>query len=264
MIRRALSAALTGFAVAAALSAHDFWIEPSSFRPPVGTQLAVSLRVGQNFQGEPVPRAGPMIVKFVLSSSAGELSIGGLPGTDPAGFVRIVNPGFFLIGYRSNRTPITLEADKFEKYLEDEGLDAVLKARASRNEKTRPGNEVYSRCAKSLIEGNGTGDTGFDGTLGFTLELVADSNPLKLRAGDTMKMRLLYEGKGLAGGLVKLTNRDDPDTTATARTAADGRVSFKLPRKGVWLARVVHMVPAPADTKADWESLWASLTFEVP
>ena len=263
MIRRALSALLL-LAAAAALAAHDFWIEPSSFRPAVGSQLAVSLRVGEHFRGEPVPRAGPKIVKFVLATPTGEASIGGLPGTDPAGFVRIPTPGFLLIGYRSSRTPITLEAEKFEKYLEDEGLDSVLKARASRNERAKPGNEVYSRCAKSVIAGNGTGDFGFDGTLGFTLELVAESNPLKLRAGDAMKLRLVHEGQGLPGALVKLTRQDDPDNTMTARTGPDGRVSFKLPRKGVWLARVVHMVPAPADTGADWESLWASLTFEVP
>ena len=245
-------------------SSHDFWIEPSSFRPAVGSQLAVSLRVGEHFRGEPVPRAAPKIVKFVLASPAGETSIGGLPGTDPAGFVRIATPGFSLIGYRSSRTSITLEPEKFEKYLEEEGLDSVLKARASRGERNKPGSEVYSRCAKSLVAGNGAGEAGFDGTLGFTLELVAESNPLKLRAGDAMKLRLLHEGRGLAGALVKLTARDDPDTTASARTGADGRVSFRLPRKGVWLARVVHMVAAPAETGADWESLWASLTFEVP
>ena len=262
-LRRAVLAGLL-IAAAAAMEAHDFWIEPSSFRPAVGSQLSVSLRVGEHFRGEPVPRNAPKIVKFVIASPAGEVSIGGLPGTDPAGFARVTTPGFLVIGYRSSRTPITLEAEKFEKYLQDEGLEGVLKARAAKNESARPGNEVYSRCAKALVAANGTGEDGFDRALGFTLELVAESNPLKLRPGDTMKMRLLYEGRGLAGGLVKLTHRDDPDNTVTARTGADGAVSFRLPRKGVWLARVVHMVAAPADTGADWESLWASLTFEVP
>jgi len=32
----------------------------------------------------------------------------------------------------------------------------------------------------------------------------------------------------------------------------------------IWLVKTVHMVPAPADSGADWESLWASLTFEIP
>jgi uncharacterized GH25 family protein len=249
---------------AAAATAHDFWIEPSSFHPAVGSQLAVSLRVGEHFRGEPVPRADPRIVKFVLASGSGETAIGGLPGTDPAGFTRVPSAGFLVIGYRSSRSSITLEPEKFEKYLEDEGLDPVLKARAARHESGKPGNEVYSRCAKSLVAGGGAGEAGFDRVLGLTLELVAESNPLKLKAGETMRLRLLHEGRPLSGALVKLTAQDEPDGAEQARTDRDGRVSFRLQRKGVWLARVVHMIPAPAETGADWESLWASLTFEIP
>jgi uncharacterized GH25 family protein len=258
------AALLAGLLLAATAAAHDFWIEPSSFHPAVGSQLAVSLRVGEHFRGEPVPRADPRIVKFVLASGSGETAIGGLPGTDPAGFTRVPAAGFLVIGYRSNRSSITLEPEKFEKYLEDEGLDHVLKARAARNEHGKPGNEVYSRCAKSLIAGGGKGEAGFDRDLGLTLELVAESNPSKLKPGDPMRLKLLHEGRPLPGALVKLTAQEEPDGTAQARTDRDGRVSFRLPRKGVWLARVVHMVAAPADTGSDWESLWASLTFEVP
>ena len=31
----------------------------------------------------------------------------------------------------------------------------------------------------------------------------------------------------------------------------------------MWLIKAVHMVPAPADSNADWASYWASLTFEL-
>jgi uncharacterized GH25 family protein len=265
-VRRRVRAAalLSAAAFAAPLLAHDFWIEPSSFRPAVGSELAVSLRVGEHFRGEPVPRSDPRIVKFVLASASGESPIGGLPGTDPAGFVRVPSPGLYVIGYRSNRSAIALEPEKFEKYLSDEGLDEVLKARSGRNERGKPGNEVYSRCAKAVVAGNGSGEKGFDRVVGLTLELVAESNPLKLGAGETMRLRLLYEGRPLAGALVKAIALEDPDNTASARTGRDGRVSFRLPRKGVWLAKVVHMIPAPRETGADWESLWASLTFEIP
>ena len=79
-----------------------------------------------------------------------------------------------------------------------------------------------------------------------------------------MRFRVLYEGKPLASALVKAIALDEPDSTLALRSGADGRVSFRLPRKGIWLVKVVHMVPAPKETGADWESLWASLTFEVP
>lgn len=245
-------------------AAHDFWIEPSSFHPAAGSELAVSLRVGEHFRGEPVPRADPRIVKFVLSSASGETPIGGLPGTDPAGLVTVSSPGLSVIGYRSHRSSITLEPEKFEKYLADEGLDQVLEIRKTRGERSKPGTEVYSRCAKSLVAVNGTGESGFDRALGFTLEIVAESNPVKLRAGDRMRVRILHEGKPLAGALVKAIALEDPDNTLSARSGKDGRVSLRLARKGVWLVKAVHMVPAPGETGADWESLWASLTFELP
>ena len=59
-------------------------------------------------------------------------------------------------------------------------------------------------------------------------------------------------------------NRDEPDKHLSVRTDKAGRVSFTLPRGGVWLVKAAHMVPAPAESGADWESLWASLTLETP
>jgi len=88
------------------------------------------------------------------AASAGAIAV--------AAAVPLGAPGLAVIGYRSQRTAITLEAEKFEKYLADEGLDGVLKARKTRGEQDKPGNEVYSRCAKSLIAVDGTGKSGFD------------------------------------------------------------------------------------------------------
>jgi uncharacterized GH25 family protein len=256
--------AIGGALLTAPTLAHDFWIEPSSFHPPAGSELAVSLRVGEHFRGDPVPRMDARIVKFVLASASGETPIGGLPATDPAGLVKVGAPGLSVIGYRSQRTAITLEAEKFEKYLADEGLDDVLAARKTRGEQGKAGNEVYSRCAKSLIAVDGTGKSGFDRALGFTLEIVAETNPVKLRAGETMRVRVLHEGKPLAAALVKAIALADPENTLTARSGKDGRVALNFARKGVWLVKTVHMVAAPKETGADWESLWASLTFEMP
>ena len=48
-----------------------------------------------------------------------------------------------------------------------------------------------------------------------------------------------------------------------ARTGKDGRVRFKLTHSGVWMLAGVHMRAAKR-IDADWESLWAPLTFELP
>ena len=61
------------------------------------------------------------------------------------------SPGLLVIGYRSNPSPIEMAADKFNQYLKEEGLDAVLAMRASRNETGAAAHELFSRCAKSLV-----------------------------------------------------------------------------------------------------------------
>jgi uncharacterized GH25 family protein len=253
------------FAVAAPLLAHDFWIEPTSFHPEVGSLVGLGLRVGQGFRGDPVPRMNEKIVKFVLVSPSGaEKPVEGISGRDPAGRTRVDEAGYLVVGYRSSPSPIELPAEKFEQYLKEEGLEKVSEARVRRGDSEKPSKEIYSRCAKTLLDAGGAGAAGFDRVLGLRLELVAEKSPKKVASAGPMPARLLYEGKPLAGALVFALNRDEPEKRLSARTDGAGRVRFDLPRAGVWLVKAVHMIPAPPESGADWESLWASLTFEVP
>ncbi len=58
--------------------------------------------------------------------------------------------------------------------------------------------------------------------------------------------------------------RSDPSVRLTAYSDVRGEFSLALPRAGVWLIKSVHMVRASFFSDADWYSLWASLTFEMP
>jgi uncharacterized GH25 family protein len=93
------------------------------------------------------------------------------------------------------------------------------------------------------------------------LELVAETDPYRTHA---LRLRLLYEGKPLAGALVVVFNKAEPLAKLKARTDDNGRVEFTLPRSGIWLVTSVHMIPASFFSGYDWQSLWASLTFERP
>ena len=262
-MRRAALAGALALSSAAALG-HDFWIEPSSFRPAIGSTVGVRLVVGQKFRGDALPRNPAMISRFVLVTEAGEIPVPGRAADDPAGSVRIEQPGLGLIAYRSLESSISLEAAKFEEYLKEEGLEAVIEARARRGESAKPSKELFSRSAKSLIQASGSGTTGFDRILGLTLELVPEKNPYAMAAGDDLSVRLLFEGRPLAGALVVALPWDEPDRRVAARSDRDGRVALRLARTGVWLVKAVHMVPVAGDPNADWRSVWASLTFEVP
>lgn len=251
-------------ALASPLLAHDFWIEPSSFRPPVHTAVSARLMVGQNFQGDPVPRNPALILKFLLVSGGGEVPLDGRSGDDPAGTAEISVPGLQALAYRSGNSVVSLEAQKFEDYLREEGLERIIEARARRGESQKASRELFSRCAKALLFAGPLGSAGDDRELGLTLELVAEKNPYGLRAGTELPVRLLYEGKPLEGALVTALPHGPAQDKLSRRTDRKGRVRLPLPYGGVWLVKAVHMVPAPPDSGADWQSLWASLTFEIP
>src|SRR6185295_8811529 len=123
--------------------------------------------------------------------------------------------------------------------------------------------ELFSRCAKTLLL-SGPLDAGQgDRSLGFPLELVAERNPYAIAAGQDLPVRLTYEGRPLAGALVAAMNQD-ASSKLTARSDKDGRVHFRLPGAGMWMIKAVHMIPAQPGAQADWQSFWASLTFELP
>jgi len=264
MFRRLAVPVVAAIALSRApLFAHDMWIVPTTFSPEPGEIVGVRLRVGQDLLGDPLPRDPALVNQFVVEDAAGRKPVYGRDGADPAGLLRVAMPGLLVIGYRSNPSAIELAADKFNQYVKEEGLDAVAALRARRHETGAMAHELFSRCAKSLVLSGAPIEAQGDRLLGFPLELVAERNPYAIRAGQDLPVRLTYENRPLAGALVVAMNRLNPSEKLAARTDNDGRVRFRLRRGGIWLIQAVHMVPAPAGTKADWASFWASLTFEL-
>jgi hypothetical protein len=258
-------------ALTAAAVAHDFWLEPATLRPEVGERIEVRLVVGEHFVGDPVARQEQRIVSFVATDPGGRTEkVLGRDGRAPAGIWRASEPGLHVIGYQSNGTAIELEAAKFESYLAAEGLESVALERKARGESARPGRESYARCAKSFVVA--TGDAapkpnqraGWDRALGFPLEIVPEVDPTRLAPGAKLVVHVVFQGAPLANGLVGCMPKLDPTREVRLRTDAEGRVAFEPVLGGLHLLRVVHMTRAPAGSAHDWESQWASLTFEVP
>ncbi len=257
--------------LASSLAAHDFWLEPSSFRPVVGTRIDLQLVVGEHFAGDNLPRKEERILSFVAFDPAGaEAQVLGLDGRAPAGMWKARTPGVHVLGYRSSGTALELEAQKFERYLLEEGLEAVVAERKTRGETAAKGLESYARCAKSIVvapgekELNAEQGAGWDRVLGYPLELVPTTNPCTLARGADLTLRLLYRGAPLANALVGCMAKQDPTQEVRTRTDAEGRVTFTPKFGGVHLLRVVHMTRAAPDAAYHWESQWASLTFELP
>ena len=108
--------------------------------------------------------------------------------------------------------------------------------------------------------------------IGLPLEIVPVSAP---EAGARLRVRLLWQGRPLAGALLKAwrsplgeggaprdaESRDSVAVAGQARTDASGEATIDTGATGEWLLSAVHMEPCADRAKADWESTWASLTF---
>src|ERR1700739_322864 len=97
--------------ISAPLFAHDMWIEPTNFSPETGEIVGVKLRVGQDLLGDPLPRDASLINQFIVDATDGRKPVVGRDGRDPAGFLRVANPGLLVVGYHSNPSAVELTAE---------------------------------------------------------------------------------------------------------------------------------------------------------
>ena len=266
MQNRRLLPALAALGLLAGVAlAHDFWIRPSAFHAEKDARLKIDLQVGERFVGDSVARNPDKLARFVAVHASGrEEALIGIDGQAPAGYVRASEPGLLWIGYESRTTPIELAAEKFEAYLASEGLETISKLRKERGESDKPGKEIYSRTVKSLITIGEAAHKDFERKLGLPLELVPQSDPTMVEPGKELALVLTFQDKPLEGALVGCMREGAAADEQRLRTDAKGRVAFKLEQRGVHLVRVVHMIAAPADSGAQWQSFWSSLTFELP
>jgi uncharacterized GH25 family protein len=249
--------------LASSAHAHDFWIEPATFHPQVGAKVPLRLHVGSDFKGDAALYNAEQFNKYVYAAGdSAEQAVPGQLGDDPAGSIPVTKPGLYAAIYDSKKFDVTFDDfNKFQDYLKDEGLErhlTVARARAGNGGRIT---EIYSRCAKTLIAAPAAEKGAANRDFHCALELVAESNPY--RAGD-VQLRLLFKNQPVEGVLVQAFSKADPTNKIRIRTDKDGRVTLKLPRGGVWLVKAVHMVPMARFVRGDWESFWASLTFEAP
>ncbi len=248
--------------------AHDYWIEASNFQLKSGDRVLFYLRVGELWSGQ-APALAPERVKHFRMDGATQQDPVVLLKRDPAGMAKVQENGLQVVSFENIPLYLELPAERFNRYLKAEGLEAVLTARQEAGASEQPGKESYSRCAKALLWAGGDasaagGSAHHNQPVGLTLELLPEKNPYQMKAPAPMMVKLLYEGEPVDGVLIMALNQRAPNEVQRIQSGPDGRAEFNLHRSGLWMVKAVHMVRAEAQAEENWRSYWASLTFELP
>lgn len=178
--------------------------------------------------------------------------------------------GTYVVGVSTKPRIITLTATEFTDYLEHDGVaDALEDFEANSDlENVR---ERYSKHVRTLVQVGEERSDEHRHILGYPVEIILEDNPYAVDIGDELGFQVLREGEPVADQLVYASyegyqpqNEDGGHERAmTMRTDSDGRGSFKVGRKGVWYLTLIHMEKLEDDPEVDYESNWATLTFEI-
>lgn len=241
-----------------AASAHDFWILPYAAYNMKGDDVLYELRIGPGWPGKRTARLPGLISTFDAWDAEGKREVVGHDGALVIGHIKSRINGAMVTALTTNGAILTLPAQEFENYLQEEGLSKIIQARREAGDSGQPGIELFTRYAKTLTVVDDSSE-GYDRIIGLKRELIALNDPLHYQSGKPFTVRLLASRKALEGIQVKAELNTTLPTVLKETTNSRGEVTFVLPKGGEWLFSAVDMEPAEM-SDADWHSMWASLT----
>jgi hypothetical protein len=249
-----------------ALGAHDLYLLPSAFRVDKGASLGIAFHNGDSF---PESEVAPLLARLRdahVTGQAGTAPVTNLRivGKETIGEARIPGSGNLLVSVSTVPNFLSLAPDKFLEYLKEESLTDVIAWREKHGETSKPSRERYTKFAKSLVQ-SGASDDFYRHSLDFPIEIIPFADPSTVHAGGTLPVQVMLRGKPAAGIPVESawTSQGKSKTTLIGRTGADGRISVPIAQPGRFRLHSLHMERCAEPAVADWESLWASLTFEI-
>jgi uncharacterized GH25 family protein len=261
---------LFGFSIGVAVSprsvaAHDLWLVPDGDARP-GMPLTVRANSGMNFPNSVhAPDTAAFLRRVVITPAGSEVEAEAAGKEGDSGLLRFksAESGVHVVAVETRPRVIELDAEKFNEYLVADGLPHIYRLRAAEKTLDQPARERYSKSPKLIVQVGAGGGGDPCRVVGLPLEIVPLRSPLKLRIGETLAVRVLFQGKPLGEANLGWDLPDDGDApSGTVRTDARGEALVPIARTGLMTIRLTHMTRPKADDH-EWESFWTTLTFRI-
>lgn len=240
---------------------HDTWLEPQAFALRSGDMAAFDLTSGHAF-----PEAEHAIKRERLARA--ECQVAGKSQRMRAASVqpkslrltaRLQPDGAAVCAVELKPRTIDLTEEQVAAYLDEiDAPDAIRQAWAAAPQPRR-WRETYAKYAKTMVgAGAWQKDDAWSKPVGMALEIVPESHPLSVRAGDVLAVRVLRDGSALGGLSLALSGVGTPNIWR--RTDAEGRAKFVVPSAGRGIVRGTDL---RAEARGHWRSRFTTLVFEA-
>ena len=110
--------------------------------------------------------------------------------------------GTYVAGISTKAKSLEMNAEAFNKYLKHEGIYDMLDWRKKNHEFESKAIEKYSKHVKSIFQVGTTRTKDWQTVLGYPIEFIPLKNPYALHTGDSLQVKLIFNGKPLANQLV--------------------------------------------------------------
>lgn len=267
-MKKTITALLLFALLAIPAVAHDLFLKLDSYFVKVNQKVSISVLNG-TFQESEGAVAFARLTDMSVVSPSGTVSHPlekDLTKNETTAFLNVTptEAGNYIAGLSTMWRESGLPAAEFNKYLPAEGIPDILEARTRDGELDKDAKYRYSKYVKAIFQaGNKTTDS-YKTILGYAVEMVPQQNPYKLKKGASLDLLCLKDGKPLAGQIVTTGYESGGKLLGetSARTDKDGMLKIKLTAAGKWYAKFINMVKID-DPKLNYESKWATLTFEI-
>ncbi|MGB7070655.1 MAG: DUF4198 domain-containing protein [Pyrinomonadaceae bacterium] len=268
MIKRITAIFLVSSLLVLPVFAHDLFLKLDSYFVKVNQKISISVFNG-TFQTSEGAVTFARLTDVSVVSPSGTVSHPlekDLTKNETTAFLNLVptEAGNYIVGLSTMWRESALPAAEFNKYLPAEGIPDILENRTRDGELDKDARYRYSKYVKTIFQGGNRTTDSYKTILGYAVEMVPQQNPYKLKKGVSLDILCLKDGKPLAGQIVttgyEAAGKMLGETSE--RTDKDGMIKVKLTGAGKWYAKFINMVKIE-DPKLNYESKWATLTFEI-
>ncbi len=238
------------------LYAHDYWIFPESFYPHENSILDVRFTCGHEyFENQETPDI--MKFRLFLTNPAGKeipLAYSSIHHKAAWAKVPISGPGTYII------TAFNLVPSYWCKT--PNGWKNVKKTEVKNPERCGR----YFKSTKTFLTVKKSTSI-YKTLLGLPIEMVPLRDPLSLKEGEVLPIKVLYKGKAIGNvpvfWIYKGSKKGKVNYSEGLKTDSDGIAKIKIDHSGIWLLGARYEFEVQGDPLCDYENYRPYILFKV-